>query len=58
MGDGPGRPATELRLTSPLELLDAAILSAHIKDRQINEVTLVLISRCRGAAQEGVCHAK
>lgn len=40
------------------QLLGAAILSVHTKDRRINEVTLVLISRCRGAARGGVCHAK
>jgi endonuclease III len=40
----------ELNFTSPLELLVAAILAAHTTDRQVNQVTKVLFSRCRSAA--------
>jgi len=40
----------ELNFTSPLELLVAAILSAHTTDRQVNEVTRVLFARYRSAA--------
>lgn len=40
----------ELNFTSPLELLVAAILSAHTTDRQVNKVTRVLFSRYRTAA--------
>jgi len=40
----------ELNFTSPLELLVAALLAAHTTDRQVNQVTQVLFSRCRSAA--------
>lgn len=40
----------ELNFTSPLELLVAAILAAHTTDRQVNQVTQLLFSRCRSAA--------
>jgi endonuclease III len=40
----------ELNFTSPLELLVAAVLAAHTTDRQVNQVTKVLFSRCRSAA--------
>jgi endonuclease III len=40
----------ELNFTSPLELLVAAILAARTTDRQVNQVTEVLFSRCRSAA--------
>jgi endonuclease III len=40
----------ELNFTSPLELLVAAILAAHTTDRQVNQVTEALFSRCRSAA--------
>jgi endonuclease-3 len=40
----------ELTFTTPLELLVAAILSAHTTDRQVNQVTRVLFARYRTAA--------
>src|ERR1700739_3742390 len=40
----------ELNFASPLELLVAAILAAHTTDRQVNQVTQDLFSRCRRAA--------
>jgi endonuclease III len=40
----------ELTFTTPLELLVAAILSAHTTDRQVNQVTRVLTARYRTAA--------
>ena len=40
----------ELNFATPLELLVAAILAAHTTDRQVNQVTPALFSRCRSAA--------
>src|SRR2546430_11480250 len=40
----------ELNFASPLELLVAAVLSAQTTDRKVNEVTRVLFTRYRTAA--------
>src|ERR1700731_1732392 len=40
----------ELNFSTPFELLVAAILSAQTTDRQVNEVTRVLFTRYRTAA--------